>query len=147
MNHGIVSVERARPATWRQRLEHRVWRRDGFIHRYVFPDGTLVPFREVVGAAEAAGFETRDVESLREHYALTLRAWVARLTARSEHAIALVGERRYRTWKLYMTASAQAFSSGAINIVQTLLAKPDRGRSALPLTRDDILLPAWAPTA
>lgn len=79
LDHGIVSVEGARRATWRQRVESRVWKCDAFIHRYVFPDGALLPFREVVGAAEASGFETSDGESLREHYALTLRQWIARL--------------------------------------------------------------------
>lgn len=139
LNHGIVSLERARPTTWRQRLEHRLWKRDGFIHRYVFPDGTLVPYREVVGAAEGAGFETRDAESLREHYNLTLHEWVARLLASAEQARALVGDRRLRTWRLYMTGSAHAFASGTINVVQTLLSKPDGGHSNLPLTRDDLL--------
>lgn len=139
LNHGIVSVDRARPTTVGRRIEERLWRRDAFIQRYVFPDGQLVPFREVIGSAEGAGFETRDVESLREHYALTLHQWVARLLASADRARSLVGERRFRTWRLYMTASAQAFTSGAINVVQTLLAKPDAGRSNLPLTRDDLL--------
>jgi cyclopropane-fatty-acyl-phospholipid synthase len=93
----------------------------------------------VIGAAEGAGFETRDVESLREHYVLTLRHWVRRLSGRAQDAMMLVGERTYRTWRLYMSASAQAFDSGQINIVQTLLAKPEAGRSNLPLTRADLL--------
>ena len=47
-----------------------------FVGRYVFPDGELIDVGEVVLAMERAGFEVRDVESLREHYARTLRAWV-----------------------------------------------------------------------
>jgi cyclopropane-fatty-acyl-phospholipid synthase len=47
-----------------------------FSQHYVFPDGELVPISVSLSAAEAAGFEVRDVESLREHYALTLRNWV-----------------------------------------------------------------------
>ena len=90
----------------------------------------------MIGAAEGAGFETRDVESLREHYVLTLRAWLARLARNRERAVALTDTRTYRTWRLYMAGSAHGFASGRINVVQTLLAKPDAaGRSGLPLTR------------
>ncbi len=140
LNHGIVSVDGARPRTLTERLERRLWKRDAFIDQYVFPDGKLLPLHNVIAAAEGAGFETRDVESLREHYALTLRAWVARLVRQRSRAIAIAGERIFRTWRLYMTGSAHSFATGSINVVQTLLSKPDAaGRSGLPLTRDDIL--------
>ena len=136
LNHGIVSLGAARPKSWRDRLEARLWRRNAFIEQYVFPDGQLVPLHSVIGAGEAEGFETRDVESLREHYALTLRHWTARLTANAERAIAIAGERTYRTWRLYMAASAHAFAAGSINVVQTLLSKHDsEGAAGLPLTR------------
>ena len=139
LNHGIVSLGAARPKSWRDRIEARLWRRNAFIEQYVFPDGQLVPLHSVIGAAEAEGFETRDVESLREHYAITLRHWTARLTANAERAIAIAGERRYRTWKLYMAASAHAFAAGNINVVQTLLSKHDaEGGAGLPLTRAGI---------
>ena len=42
--------------------------RRSFFGRYVFPDGELLDVGEVVLAMERAGFECRDVESLREHY-------------------------------------------------------------------------------
>lgn len=139
LNHGIVSVNAARPLGRYDWLESRLWKRDAFIEQYVFPDGRLGPLSAVIAAAEGAGFETRDVESLREHYAATLRAWVDRLIRNQDRAIQLSDERTFRTWRLYMTASAYAFSTGSINIVQTLLSKPDsRGRSHLPLTRDDM---------
>jgi cyclopropane-fatty-acyl-phospholipid synthase len=99
----------------------------------------LVPLQVVIAAAEGSGFETRDIESLREHYALTLRAWTARLTGNAERAIAIAGERTFRIWRLYMAMSAFAFRSGRINVVQTLLAKPDeQGTVGLPLTRADV---------
>jgi hypothetical protein len=38
-----------------------------------------------------------------------------------------------------MAASANAFAKANINIIQTLLAKPDEhGHSNIPLTRDDL---------
>ena len=94
------------------------------------------PLHRVVAAAEATGFETRDVESLREHYALTLREWLRRLTDNAQRAVALTDERTYRTWRLYLSASAHGFASGRLNVVQTLLAKKsDGGRVDLPLRR------------
>lgn len=139
LNHGIVSVHAARPGGWRDRLEAWLWRRNAFMEQYVFPDARLVPLHEVLAAAEGAGFETRDVESLREHYAMTLRAWLARLKDNAVRAVAVTDKRTYRTWWLYMTGSAHSFATGAINVVQTVLSKPDSaGHSLLPLTREDI---------
>ena len=138
LNHGIVSAEAAMPLTWRQKIERKIWRRDAFIDQYVFPDGKLGPLEAVVGAAEAAGFETRDVESLREHYSLTLDRWIARLSQNQQAARALVGDRTYRVWRLYMTASSRAFLAAELNVVQTLLSKQRDGRSSLPLTRRDL---------
>jgi cyclopropane-fatty-acyl-phospholipid synthase len=140
LNHGIVSVDAAHRPSRFAWLEHRLWKRNAFIDQYVFPDGKLGPLHAVIAAAEAEGFETRDAESLREHYALTLRAWVARLLREKDRAVAIAGERIFRTWRLYMTASAHFFSTGRINIVQTLFAKPDaHGESHLPMTREDVL--------
>jgi cyclopropane-fatty-acyl-phospholipid synthase len=140
LNHGIVSVDAAHRQSRFAWLENRLWRRNAFIDQYVFPDGKLGPLHAVIAAAEAEGFETRDAESLREHYALTLRAWVDRLLREKDRAIAIAGERIFRTWRLYMTASAHFFARGSINIVQTLFAKPDaHGDSHLPMTRGDIL--------
>jgi cyclopropane-fatty-acyl-phospholipid synthase len=139
LNHGIVTLHGARPSSLGRRLKGALWREGAFIDRYVFPDGHLVPLADVIAAAEAAGFETRDVESLREHYARTLRHWVSRLEGRAADAIRLVGDPTYRVWRLYMSASAHAFDTASIGIVQTLFAKPDaRGRSRLPSTRRDL---------
>jgi cyclopropane-fatty-acyl-phospholipid synthase len=135
LNHGIVNAT-ARRRGWRERLERRIWKRDAFIDQYVFPDGKLGPLHAVIASAEAAGFETRDVESLREHYVLTLREWLRRLMRNRERAIALTDARTYRTWRLYMSASAHGFASARLNVVQTLLARPDSsGRAGLPLKR------------
>lgn len=109
-----------------------------FSDRYVFPDGELVPISATLHYAEAAGFEVRDVESLREHYALTLRHWVRRLEAHHEDARELVGETTYRVWRLFMAGSAYGFERGRLNVYQTLLVKRDAaGHSGVPLTRKD----------
>jgi cyclopropane-fatty-acyl-phospholipid synthase len=126
LNHGIARLgggpARSRPS---------------FVGRYVFPDGELVPLAVMLAAAEEAGFETRDVESLREHYVLTLRHWVRRLEANHEEAVAAADEAAYRVWRLYMAGSAHSFASGRLGVYQVLLSKSRAGRSDLPLTRSD----------
>jgi cyclopropane-fatty-acyl-phospholipid synthase len=130
-------------------LNHAISRRPGpraefsrtsFIDRYVFPDGELEPIAAMVEALEGAGFEVRDVESLREHYALTLRAWVTNLEAHWDEAVRVTGAGRARVWRLYMSGSALAFQSNRIGVNQVLAVKPDeRGRSGMPRTRVALL--------
>jgi cyclopropane-fatty-acyl-phospholipid synthase len=145
LNHCEVSLGRTRPRTFRQRVADRLWRRDEFIEKYVFPEARLVPAAHVIGSAESAGFELRDVEALREHYTMTLRHWLRRLEAHEHEAKRLVGEHTYRVWRLYMSAGAEGFASARINIIQTLLAKPDAsGRSQVPHTREDLYRPRAA---
>jgi cyclopropane-fatty-acyl-phospholipid synthase len=79
------------------------------------------------------GFEVRHLESLREHYALTLRAWVANLERHWEEAVGLVGPARARVWRLYMAGSAVNFEDGNTQIHQVLAARPDGGRSGFAL--------------
>jgi cyclopropane-fatty-acyl-phospholipid synthase len=107
-----------------------------FVGRYVFPDGELIDVGESVLSMERAGFEVRDVESLREHYDRTLRAWVANLEASWDEAVAIVGVERARVWRLYMAASALAFEAGRIGVNQVLAVRPHRdGASDMPPTR------------
>jgi cyclopropane-fatty-acyl-phospholipid synthase len=107
-----------------------------FIARYIFPDGELVDVGDVVKGMERAGFEVRDVESLREHYVDTLQAWVANLEAAWQRAVALVGEARARAWRLYMSASANAFEEHKISVHQVLGVRTGPGgESGMPRTR------------
>lgn len=123
-------------SAWQKFIDRRILGSGAFIWHYVFPDGELIPVSEMNLVAEQAGFELRDVENLREHYALTLRQWVQRLEARQAEAVGLAGEEIFRIWRLYMAASAFGFENGRINVNQTLLAKPNMGQSGLPLTRE-----------
>lgn len=125
LNHGI-----ARSALVRQKTS-------GFVNAYVFPDGELCPISTTLREAEAAGFEVRDVESLREHYAMTLRRWGRRLEEQAERARTIAGDVTYRIWRLYMAGSAYRFARGWLNLYQSLLVKADQGRAGLPLTRAD----------
>src|SRR5579884_1249902 len=108
-----------------------------FFGRYVFPDGESVPISRTLCAAEMSGFEVRDVESLSDHYPLTLRHWIRRLEAHADKVRAMTSDLTYRIWRLYMAASAHGFRSGRLTNYQTLLLKADRERAQLPLTRAD----------
>lgn len=125
LNHAI-----AYSATYRRRGP-------SFTDRYVFPDGELLPISTSLREAELNGFELRDVESLREHYALTLHHWIQRLEAHREEARRITDDITYRIWRLYMAGSAHGFRSGRLNVYQALFAKPLHGHSGLPLMRAD----------
>ena len=126
LNHGIACS-----------LSQPLPKGPSFMDRYVFPDGELLPICVTLETAEACGFEVRDLESLREHYVLTLRRWVKRLEVHHDEACQTASEDNYRIWRLYMAGSAYGFQIGRLNLYQALLAKPARGDSRLPLTRAD----------
>ncbi|WP_326597138.1 cyclopropane-fatty-acyl-phospholipid synthase family protein [Streptomyces sp. NBC_01803] len=114
--------------------DESAYRADPFIDAYVFPDGELAPLGRTVSLLEDAGFEVRDVESLREHYALTLRRWVRNLEADWADAVRLTSPGRARIWRLYMAASALSFEHGRIGVNQILATRPTPdGDSPLPL--------------
>jgi cyclopropane-fatty-acyl-phospholipid synthase len=131
LNHGITHDEEG----WNRRsIETQ------FINRYVFPDGELDTVSNVQRGMERAGFEIHDVESLRPHYALTLRRWVQRLEDAHEEAVREVGEMAYRIWRLYMAGCALEFEDGSTGVYQILASR--RGAPGapvpVPLTRDDL---------
>ena len=138
LNHGIAGRARDNNglgAAVRERLESLLIGGTTFRQRYVFPSGGLTSVSETNLIAQRAGFEVRDVENLREHYALTLRCWAQRLEKRKEEAIRLGGERMYRLWRLYMGIASWQFERGEFDLGQTLLLRPIVGPSGLPLTR------------
>ncbi|GAA2651332.1 SAM-dependent methyltransferase [Paractinoplanes durhamensis] len=127
LNHQISRLHLPPKAAHQQR---------SFIDAYVFPDGELAPVGTTVTLLEEAGFEVRDVHALREHYATTLRAWVANLESDWSTAVRLTSPGRARVWRLYMAASALAFERGHIGINQVLAVKTHRnGDSEMPATR------------
>ena len=139
LNHGIVRATSQGSAKLRDKVFERLWGDNAFINKYVFPDGELPHLADIIRIAESAGFETRDAESLREHYAITLRHWVASLEHERGAAVASVGEGIYRIWRLYMAASAYGFASGRLAVDQVLLAKrTSAGAADVPMTRADI---------
>jgi len=124
LNHGIAC-----------RWKDCTFRKNSFTNRYVFPDGQLVAISTSLTHAEEVGFEVRDVESLREHYARTLRFWVSRLEGNHDEALKYVDETTYRIWRLYMAGSAYGFETGRHNVYQSLLVKSPDGQSGMPWSR------------
>ena len=130
LNHGIATAERSRRRGGERRRSSR------FGDRYVFPDGELVPVERAIAVArDTVGFELIDVQLLRPHYALTLRAWVERLERNWDAAVAAAGEEVARTWRLYMSGARVGFERGDLDVAQLLLTRPlaDGARPERPL--------------
>jgi cyclopropane-fatty-acyl-phospholipid synthase len=107
---------------------------DPFIDRYVFPDGELLPIGWLISRMNAAGFEIRHEENLREHYSRTLAGWSANLEEHWDACVEEAGEGRARVWRLYMPACQVGFDVNNIQLHQVLGVKlgPD-ARSGFPL--------------
>jgi len=103
----------------------------------VFPDGALVPAHHMVRCVEQAGFELRDVEQLRPHYARTAAHWVANIEADYDGLRELVGDRTVRIWRAYLAGSSLAFERGDLGVIQILAT---REHALLPLDRDHLAL-------
>src|SRR3984957_8841795 len=111
--------------------------KDGFINRYVFPDGELEGPGYLASLIHDTGFEVRHLENLREHYAMTLAGWCANLDAHWDEAVAEVGEGTARVWRLYMAGSRLGFERNQIQLHQILGVKLDAdGEAGMPLRPD-----------
>jgi cyclopropane-fatty-acyl-phospholipid synthase len=132
LNHCITRTDSTEPAR----------RPDGFIYRYVFPDGELEAPGHLVSLMHDAGFEVRHEENLREHYAKTLAGWCANLDEHWDEAVAEVGEGKARVWRLYMAGSRLGFERNQIQLHQVLGVRLGaNGTSGMPLRPD------WEPVA
>jgi len=130
LNHGISRPHHA------GKMHHHRWAPSkldrNFTERYVFPDGELHEIGNVVSAIQRAGFEARHMESVREHYALTLRCWVRNLEDHWDDAVAEVGPGRARVWRLYMAAAAVGFEHDDNQVHQVLATATTDGHSGMP---------------
>jgi cyclopropane-fatty-acyl-phospholipid synthase len=111
--------------------------RGGFIDRYVFPDGELAGSGHIITVMQDAGLEVRHEESLREHYAMTLRDWCGNLRDHWDEAVDEVGQGTARVWGLYMAGSRLSFERNRIQLHQVLgVNTPTSGDAAFPLRPD-----------
>ena len=112
-----------------------------WITRYIFPGGYVPALSEVATAIEGAGLRIGDIECLRLHYAMTLRCWFDRFSARVDEAEAVTDARFVRMWRYYLAAAEQTFRHGPQDVFQFQLC---RKVDAVPITRD-YLYAATAP--
>jgi len=110
------------------------------ITRFIFPGGELDTIGMTVTNLGRFGFETLDVEDMREHFELTLMHWTQRLYARREEAYALAGEARTRLWLIYFALFKKGFERGSVQVYQTVARKRRPGPSGLPLDRKSMYL-------
>jgi cyclopropane-fatty-acyl-phospholipid synthase len=131
LNHGITRAAKKSARRFRKlRAEKRL------MLRYVFPGHELDHIGHTLEVMEAHGYEVRDVEDWREHYALTTRHWCKRLAASSESAERLVGRARHRTWLAYLAGVSAAFTDGSLRVYQVLASRQlAKGPTGLPPTR------------
>jgi cyclopropane-fatty-acyl-phospholipid synthase len=131
LNHAI-----ARSAKTSKRFSTRIRPERKFLLKYIFPGSELIPVGMTTDFMEQNGFEVHDVESWREHYALTTRFWCKNLSANRERAIELVGPERYRLWVAYLAGASGGFTAGSIKIYQVVASKKgSKGVSGMPPTR------------
>lgn len=108
---------------------------DAFTRKYIFPGGYIPALSETLQASEKARLIATDVETLRLHYAKTLRSWYANCLAERTQIERMYDARFFRLWTFYLAGATAAFESGGMGNYQMQFA---RSRRALPLTRDYI---------
>lgn len=134
LNHAI-----ARRSKKSKRHAARIRPERKFLLKYIFPGSELTPVGMTTDFMEQSGFEVHDVESWREHYALTTMYWCKNLSANEDRAIDLVGRERYRLWVAYLAGASGGFSNGSIKLYQVLGTKrASKGVSGMPPTRADL---------
>ncbi|MCW2893894.1 MAG: Cyclopropane-fatty-acyl-phospholipid synthase [Actinomycetia bacterium] len=127
LNHCITRPDNTGPSIYKE----------GFINRYVFPDGELEGPGWLAGVMNDNGFEIRHEENLREHYSKTLAAWCANLDAHWDEAVKEVGQGTARVWRLYMAGSRLGFDRNVVQLHQILGVKLAKdGTSGMPLRPD-----------
>jgi cyclopropane-fatty-acyl-phospholipid synthase len=109
---------------------------NGFINRYVFPDGEIEAVGFIVSTIQDVGFEVYHEENFREHYARTTGAWLANLETNWDECVAEVGEGKARVWRLYLAASRMGFEQRRIELHQVLAVRTEGGESGMPLRPD-----------
>ncbi|MGF6780847.1 class I SAM-dependent methyltransferase [Paraburkholderia sp. GAS334] len=130
MNHGITSTD---PDNDDSPLGG-----GSFIDQYVFPAGELPHLSFALIEMQAGGLEALDVENLRRHYVKTLDNWTERFEANTEFIRKMVGETRYRIWRVYLAGCAQAFAMDNVSIYQIVCQKSRRPADTIPWSRSYI---------
>jgi cyclopropane-fatty-acyl-phospholipid synthase len=95
----------------------------GWTAKYIFPGGYIPTLSQLSPAIERAGLFIADVEVLRLHYAMTLRAWRTRFMSQLDEIKGLYDDRFCRMWEFYLAASEASFRIGPHVVFQLQLSK------------------------
>lgn len=105
-----------------------------WIRKYIFPGGYLPSLSEIAPHLERMGLWLTDFESLRTHYAETLKAWNDRFQVHRDHVRDnLYDERFCRMWEFYLQVCEANFRENYLTVFQMQIAK---NIDAVPYTRD-----------
>lgn len=127
MNHGITATD---PDSGAVPMDG-----SGFMDRYVFPQGELPHISMVLQTMSKGGLEAFDVELLRRHYAQTLRHWGENFETNADAIRAMVGEKKYRIWRVYMAGCEHAFTNSIMSLHQVVCQKANRAADTFPVSR------------
>ena len=110
----VITIDDAAFASYRNTVD--------FIQRYIFPGGILPSPRIWEERVQKAGLKTEARNFYGQHYARTLEVWERRVHA-AEPEIGRLGfdARFLRMWHYYLAYSHAGFSTGRVDLMQTLL--------------------------
>jgi cyclopropane-fatty-acyl-phospholipid synthase len=109
---------------------------DAFTRKYIFPGGYIPALSETLAASEKFRLIATDIETLRLHYARTIRCWYANCLTHRDTITAMYDEKFFRMWTFYLAGAATVFEHGGMCNYQIQYA---RSRHALPITRDYLI--------
>jgi cyclopropane-fatty-acyl-phospholipid synthase len=96
-----------------------------WLQRRIFPGSYVPTLREMMDIFEPHGFSVLDVENLRLHYALTLKAWLERFERHADEVRRRYDENFVRAWRLYLAGCGASFNVGALQLFQVVFAHGD----------------------
>ena len=109
---------------------------DPFTDKWIFPGYHLPSLSQMCASSEKVRLIASDVETLRLHYAYTLRRWLERATIARAKIEAMYDAKFFRMWEFYLAGGIVMFETGAACNYQVQYV---RERHALPITRDYML--------
>lgn len=109
---------------------------DPFTDKWIFPGYHLPALSQMQSSSEKVRMIVADTETLRLHYAYTLRHWLNRCFAAREEIERIYDARFFRMWEFYLAGGIVMFETGAACNYQVQYV---RERHALPITRDYML--------
>ena len=109
---------------------------NAWIDKRIFPGAHPPTLREMMDLFEPNDLSVQDVENIRLHYARTLEQWLERYEESVDKVSAMFDETFVRAWRLYLTGSIAAFTTGKLQLFQVLFAPS--GAPNVPLTRKHV---------